>query len=284
MLQALRREMQTLENGDWVGPGARAFYGEMNSAVLPAVQRLAKALDAARDTTLQIRAVIQEAEAEAARVLREDEVGDGLGGPAGAVPGAVGAPAGAQSGATAPAASGGSSFESKGQVFEISHEGGRTGGKLSPSVGIRYGVKGAVFGDARASDGVSAIGGEVGGEFSLEGLKKGKLGIFGEGYLGKAQGDTVFAGNEQLGVTGAGEVKAGSVEAFAGVKDWTLGASVGGTLVSAKGEIGANVAGINVGVNAEVGLKAELGFKIGKRTELKLPFFSIGFSIGDARK
>lgn len=71
LLQNLRREMQTLENGDWVGPGARAFYGEMNGAVLPAVQRLAKALDAARDTTLQIRAVIQEAEAEAARVFRD---------------------------------------------------------------------------------------------------------------------------------------------------------------------------------------------------------------------
>jgi len=283
MLQALCCEMQPLENGDWVGPGARAFYSEMNGAVLPAVQRLAKALDAAHDTALQIRAVFQQAEADAARVLRGDEASNGSVGLLGAVPRVSDTPTGATGGASTTAASGGG-FEGKGQIFEISREGGRTGGRFSPSVGIRYGVKGAVFGEARASDSISTLGGEFGGEFSLKGFKKGKLGIFGEGYLGKAQGDTVFAGNEQLGVTGAGEVKAGSLEAFAGVKDWTLGASVGGTLVSAKGEIGTNVAGMNVGVSGEIGLKAELGFKIGKRTELKLPFFSVGFSVGSARK
>lgn len=36
MLQMLRREMQALENGDWIGPGVRAFYAEMNGVVLPA--------------------------------------------------------------------------------------------------------------------------------------------------------------------------------------------------------------------------------------------------------
>ena len=48
--------------------------------------------------------------------------------------------------------------------------------------------------------------------------------------------------------------------------------------------MGVNVAGVNVGVKGEIGLKAELGFKIGKETEIKLPFITIGFSFGGAKK
>jgi hypothetical protein len=154
-----------------------------------------------------------------------------------------------------------------------------------PSIGIKYGIgKGALFGDAKAPDGISAVGGEYGVELSVEGFKKGKLGIFGDYYTAKAQGDMIFAGDKQLGLTGAGEVRALSAQAFAGYKDGTLGASIGGSLVSAKGEIGANVAGYNVGVSGEVGLKAELGFKVGKKgVEIKLPLITLGFSFGGAR-
>ena len=74
-----------------------------------------------------------------------------------------------------------------------------------------------------------------------------------------------------------------SGEAVAGLKDGSLQASAGVNLASVKGELGANVAGINVGVNAEVGLKAEFGFKIGRKVEVKLPFISFGFSIGGAK-
>jgi WXG100 family type VII secretion target len=46
-LQQLRSSMSTLMHGDWVGQGARVFFREMDSEVLPAVQRLQAALEAA---------------------------------------------------------------------------------------------------------------------------------------------------------------------------------------------------------------------------------------------
>jgi hypothetical protein len=38
-----------------------------------------------------------------------------------------------------------------------------------------------------------------------------------------------------------------------------------------------------VGVSGELGFKAEIGFKIGKRTEIKLPFVSFGLNFGGAK-
>ncbi|MEO6063059.1 MAG: WXG100 family type VII secretion target, partial [Thermoflexales bacterium] len=70
MLAALRREMAVLEKGDWIGPGATAFYAEMNSAVLPAVRRLASALSEAGQVSRRISTIVKTAEDDAARVLR----------------------------------------------------------------------------------------------------------------------------------------------------------------------------------------------------------------------
>ena len=45
-----------------------------------------------------------------------------------------------------------------------------------------------------------------------------------------------------------------------------------------------NVAGYNVGVSGEIGLKAEAGFQIGKDgVEIKLPLFSFGINFGKAK-
>ena len=44
-LDGIRRQMEQLEGGDWIGVGARAFYREMQSEVLPALQRLVQALE-----------------------------------------------------------------------------------------------------------------------------------------------------------------------------------------------------------------------------------------------
>lgn len=70
MLATLRREMASLQGGDWVGPGATAFYAEMNTAVLPAVQRLTSALSEAGQVTRRISTIVKTAEGDAARVLR----------------------------------------------------------------------------------------------------------------------------------------------------------------------------------------------------------------------
>ena len=73
-LEQLKRNMDVLQRGDWQGQGADKFYEEMNSAVLPSMQRLVNALDSAGHRTQDISRIMQEAEDEAANVLR------GLGG------------------------------------------------------------------------------------------------------------------------------------------------------------------------------------------------------------
>lgn len=81
--------------------------------------------------------------------------------------------------------------------------------------------------------------------------------------------------NTELTATGP------SGNASLGLHNKSLQAGIGASLVSAKAEQSRklSVAG-KVKVSAEVGLKAELGFSIGKKTELKLPLISIGFGLG----
>ncbi len=89
-LQALQRDLDVLQGGDWVGPGATAFYQEMGGHVLPTLKRLAAALETAQQTTVQINQVMAQAEAEAARWLRGEGEGQNgaLGGAAAAAAGA----------------------------------------------------------------------------------------------------------------------------------------------------------------------------------------------------
>jgi len=294
----LKSKMDQLKGGGWKGDAANKFYAEMDGAVLPAYTRLSNALDTAQQITIKIRTLAHQTEDTTSKIFiliggpKGGAGGDGgPGGGAsgnGASAGGNGATAGgngASGGGTSGGGSGGPPkwLKGKGKFFEWAKQDGKTSGK--PSFGIKYGIKkGAVFGDANAPDGVSAIGGEAGVEFNVESLKKGKVGIFADGYLAKAQGDMIFAGDKDLGFTGAGEVKVGGVTGFAGIKNGSFGAAIGGSIITAKGELGANISGYNVGVNAEVGLKAELGFKIGKKTEIKLPFVTLGFSFGGARE
>jgi hypothetical protein len=173
-------------------------------------------------------------------------------------------------------------FKSDGKGVEFDFKKGNNNSPFSPELAIKYGAADSVFGDASQSDGWAAVGGELGFKVGMD--KDGPIAaLYGEAYGFKAQGDTLFAGDKDLGFTGAGEVKVLSADAVAGFKEGTLGLSAGVNLASVKGELGANIAGVNVGVGAEVGLKAEIGFKIGKKTEIKLPFITIGFSFGGAK-
>jgi len=70
LLRDLRRHAQVLENGDWVGRGATAFYGEMSQAVLPAVQRMSAAFREAQQVTLQISRIMKEAEDACAALFK----------------------------------------------------------------------------------------------------------------------------------------------------------------------------------------------------------------------
>ena len=72
LVERVRQAMRPLEGGGWQGRGSTAFFNEMNGEVLPAMQRLAAALDQARSTTHEISRVVQQAEEEAARPFRSD--------------------------------------------------------------------------------------------------------------------------------------------------------------------------------------------------------------------
>lgn len=312
-LQRLRSQMDVLQGGDWLGQGAAAFYREMNADIVPTLARLSRALEASHQVVMQISQIMKAAEDEAAQYLRGENGRGGAGAPG--EPGAPGAGApgagggGAGGGAGDPGAGGGGTgpggsptggsnslvdrftdwfgdkagFKADGaKGFEFDFKKGNNSSPFSPELAIKYGAADSLFGNAEDSDGWAALGGDVGFKVGMD--KDGPIAaLYGEVYGFVAKGDTLFAGDKDLGFTGAGEVKAATAEATAGFKEGTLGLYAGANLASVKGELGANVAGYNVGVSGEVGLKAEIGFKIGKRTEVKLPFISFGINFGGAR-
>jgi len=69
-LASLRRCMDVLRDGDWVGRGATAFYREMESDVLPTIGHLEGALRQAGRLTARISQVMKQAEEEAAALFR----------------------------------------------------------------------------------------------------------------------------------------------------------------------------------------------------------------------
>ena len=69
-LKALARAKDELQAGEWIGTGARAFYVEMDAAVLPAMGRLVGALRAAAESARAIRTLARQAEADASAALR----------------------------------------------------------------------------------------------------------------------------------------------------------------------------------------------------------------------
>jgi WXG100 family type VII secretion target len=66
----IRRNVDALRNGGWQGRGSAAFLGEMDGKIFPGLKRLGEALEKARSTTLELKAILQQAEEEAARVFQ----------------------------------------------------------------------------------------------------------------------------------------------------------------------------------------------------------------------
>ena len=71
----------TLEGGDWIGKGAKAFFKEMNGEVNPAMKRLEKAMAEAARITKQIAIIMKQAEDDASGIfkLTSEPTGPGSG-------------------------------------------------------------------------------------------------------------------------------------------------------------------------------------------------------------
>jgi hypothetical protein len=135
---------------------------------------------------------------------------------------------------------------------------------------------GSFHNEAAAKFGTAAIG--VG---LME--KNGDLdaGIWGEATAASVE-DRGRWGSTNLGLTYGGDAKVLSASGFAGMKDDSAGAEIGVNLAEVDGHLGTDIAGVNVGVNAGVGLKLELGVEVGKHTQIKLGPFTLGLDFGGA--
>lgn len=81
----LSQQLAVLEDGGWVGEGAKRFSAEMREQILPALDALARALDGANGAILRAAEMMREAEAEAAALFRAvdnamEASGGGVGG------------------------------------------------------------------------------------------------------------------------------------------------------------------------------------------------------------
>lgn len=296
----VRQAMAGLQQGGWIGAGADAFFEEMDGRILPAHDRLIHALQESQKVTRQIIAIIQQAEEEAAAPFGGHGSGRTNGPGAGSfppglfppgftpIPGQPGQPGSPPTIRPIPQPSGGGGgsiwdhFRSKGE-FPTFESGKGSKGDFNPSIKATFGTEESSVWGSPKGDGVAAVGGygEVGVRADQEGVM---IGAGGEYYTVKGEWDTAFVGDKEYGITGSAGFKGLSAEGFAGFKfdkkDQGLGAKVGVNVVSVEGSVGGNVAGVNVSATAEVGLKAEWGFKIGKKTEIALPFVTFGFKFG----
>lgn len=74
MSTRVRRSVENLMNGGWEGRGADAFFNEMGSEMLPAIDRFTIVLEQSQHTTRQVILILQQAEREAAALFGSDQL------------------------------------------------------------------------------------------------------------------------------------------------------------------------------------------------------------------
>jgi WXG100 family type VII secretion target len=70
MQQQVRGSYAKLADKGWIGLGASAFFDEMEGKIMPAQDRLQKALEQASQTTQRISQAVRKAEEEASSLFR----------------------------------------------------------------------------------------------------------------------------------------------------------------------------------------------------------------------
>src|SRR3990172_5261203 len=287
VVQKIQQCMGVLQSGDWIGQGAKAFFKEMEGEVLPSLRRLASALEAAERISHQASQVMSQAENESAGIFRVDTLGGGLasGGVAGGLLGGlgvggvagglVGGLAGGLAGIGAAGADGGGtdfdefegfladyvaqygSFEGTGDVLQL--ERAETESPFSTGADSKYGAAGGGSGGGGGGGGGGGSGvGNSGSVIDSKGDKFG--GGAGPGARGLSLGDRA-----------TGFLAKGSI-----------GGGLGGSL-SARGDVGLNLGGANIGISLKGGAKPSIGINIAKKASARLPFATVGVSFIGAK-
>jgi WXG100 family type VII secretion target len=136
-IDSLNRTIEVLRGGDWFGEGADAFYREMESQVMPSMQRLLKALQLGSGTTRKVVQQLEETEQNItglfATLIGSIEVGisveiSGLGGAVGAAVGGGGGGGGGSGGGGGGGGAGGSEPEKPASGGGGGGSGGGAGG------------------------------------------------------------------------------------------------------------------------------------------------------------
>lgn len=261
--EKVRSQKETLER-TWRGGSAKEFQKEMDDLVLPSLKRLNNSLEETGASLGRIKEVFLKAEEEAAggmgkgdHVRFSPEIQEEI---------AIKGPG-----------------ENKGwRTGDVSINQKLVEGEYYDFDNVKSDILfgGEDYGDytydAKVGTAEAGIGIEVNEDGDLS------AGGYFRASAGEVSADAVI-GDEDFGGSVGGKVEGPSVEGFIGLKDGSVGGEIGGTLISAEGSAGVNIAGANVGVSGGVMLGANVGFKIGKKTEIKLGIFKIGLILGKSK-
>ncbi|MCB9105668.1 MAG: WXG100 family type VII secretion target [Anaerolineales bacterium] len=158
MTARVRKSYEDLKNGGWLGRGAEAFFNEMDSEILPALERFFAALEKGQSVTQQIVGDVRQTEEEAAGLFKGDgaastggagaSAGAGAGGASGAAaagPGGGGASGAGGTGGAGVGVNGAASPSSKANSpeLDLATDLGKAVGAATKSLGFLGELKGA---------------------------------------------------------------------------------------------------------------------------------------------
>jgi WXG100 family type VII secretion target len=248
----------------WQGEGVERFQREMEELVLPALKRLSVSLETTEDTLGRVKKVFLDAEQEALGCLEGEkhihfspDLNDEV---------EIKSPDQKKDWRL-----GGIGLKQKlidGEYYDFDN--------VKRDIRIAGEDIGDYTYDAKVGTAEAGIGVDVNEDGELS------AGGYFNASAGEVSSDVIF-GSENFGASAGVKVEGPSAGGFIGLKDGSVGGEIGGSIVSVDASTGVNVAGYNVGATGGAMLGAKFGFKVGKKTEVKLGVFKLGLSFGKAK-